>query len=152
MIKGKWKKNKMFSAPLLDRFSPIFHGVQICFGMFVFQNGALFLAICYNLCRAQICNFQICWIWELDIIFCTIHQFVHGFNRFFHGFSQFFSGVDRCLSSYLLSILRQKPLVRPLQHAPIVRLHRECFLSAPSAAGPGANFSPENQGFYFNDH
>ena len=52
---------------------------------FVFQSGALFLAICYILEQKPI----LCWILVLKIAICTVRRFFHGvhwFTRSFHWF------------------------------------------------------------------
>ena len=56
---------------------------------FVFQSGALFLAICYILEQKPV----LCWILELKCAICTVHRFFHGFSRFFHGVHRFTSIV-----------------------------------------------------------
>ena len=58
---------------------------------FVFQSGALFLAICYILEQKPV----LCWILELKCSIFTVHWFFRGFSQFFHGVHWFTQSVHR---------------------------------------------------------
>ena len=80
-------------------------GCRFFLFFFVFQSGALFLAICYILERKPV----LCWILELKFAICTIrrffhgvhwftksyHRLVHSFHWVCHGFNWFFNGFNR---------------------------------------------------------
>ena len=56
--------------------------------LFVFQSGALFLAICYILEQKSV----LCWILELKCAICTVHWF---FPWFLAGFSMVFIDLPK---------------------------------------------------------
>ena len=65
-------------------------------GVFCFQSGALFLAICYILEQKPV----LCWFLELKFAICTVHRFFYGFTWFLHGVHWFTQSVHRFFHSF----------------------------------------------------